>query len=188
MEVRQTRHQEIKLIKIDEPAANIRFTGRSDSMRASDSDPVWQILLEYRVGDIVTSTYALMGSFTGRWDQRTTYFSSTTPDENSPLSDFQDGIQTTGLRVAGRVTIVALNSSTWTALPTTALSNRNAVAIQNEDTSIKVKVNYSNSVSGFTGMTIFPNGGERQYNISDNIILYAKCESGTVNVTVEELS
>lgn len=102
--------------------------------------------------------------------------------------NFSGDFITSGLRVAGKITVVTLNSSTWTALPATPLTGRNALAIQNEDTSVKVKVNYDNSASGFVGMTIFPNGGERQYNIADDIILYAKCEAGSIDVTVEELS
>lgn len=101
MEVRQTRTAEIKLIKTDLPEVNIRYTGRSSSMRAADSDSVWQILREYRVGDITTSTYASMGSFTCRWDERTTYFTAATPDASYPLEGTVGCCTTTSIVTVG---------------------------------------------------------------------------------------
>lgn len=92
-----------------------------------------------------------------------------------------------GLKNAGKFTEVEINSSTWTALPATPLTDRNAMAIQN-NSNTNVKVNYDNSVSGYEGMTISKRGGERQYDIKDSIVIYAKSESGTVTLDVEELS
>ncbi len=91
-----------------------------------------------------------------------------------------------GLTIGGRITVVSINSTTWTALPATPLANRNAVAIQNESGGL-VKVNYDSAAVGFVGMTIFDDG-ERQYDITDDILIYAKSASGTVNVTVEEIA
>lgn len=76
-EVRQVRTDEIKLVKIDLPALNIRYTGRSSSMRGADSDPIWQIHREYRYGDVTTSTYANMGSYNCTWNDRASYFNDT---------------------------------------------------------------------------------------------------------------
>lgn len=92
-----------------------------------------------------------------------------------------------GLRNSGKHTIIAVNDTTWTALPSVALLNRNAIAIQN-NSDTDIKVNYSDSVVGYTGMTIRKNGAERQYDIKDTILLYAKSESGTVFIDIEELS
>jgi hypothetical protein len=91
-----------------------------------------------------------------------------------------------GLSTGGRVTEVTLNSSTWTALPATPLANRNAISIQNR-TGIEIKVNYSSGVSGYVGMVI-PSGGERFYDITDAIIIYAKSTTGTPTINVEELA
>lgn len=91
-----------------------------------------------------------------------------------------------GLRVAGRVSIVNLNANTWTALPVVALPQRNAISIQNLSGQ-PIKINYSPSISGFVGITI-ADSSERNYNITDTIILYAKCQSGTAQIVVEELS
>jgi len=85
----------------------------------------------------------------------------------------------------GLVTVVALNSSTWTALPSTAATNRKAVAIQNRS-GIDIKVNYSSGVAGYVGMTI-PDGGERFYDMSSAVTIYGKSASGTPSVNVEEL-
>lgn len=101
--------------------------------------------------------------------------------------NFSGSFSVTGLKVGGVHTVVSINSSSWTALPATALANRNAIAIQNESDTL-VKINFSNSVSGFEGMAILPNGGERQYDIQDNIFIYGKCQSGTVSLNVEEIA
>jgi len=92
-----------------------------------------------------------------------------------------------GLNTGGKVTAVVLNDSTWSALPTTALSNRNAISIQNRS-GHEIKLNYDNSVVGYVGMTI-SNGEERQYDITDAIVIYAKAISGTTpTIMVEEIA
>ena len=102
-------------------------------------------------------------------------------------SNFSGTFTVSGLSVGGRVTEVALNAITWTALPATPLANRNAMAIQNES-GIDIKLNYSSGVSGYVGVTVSGANGERQYDISDEIILYGKSASGTPTITVEELA
>lgn len=92
----------------------------------------------------------------------------------------------TGLSVSGKVTIVSINTSTWTALPATALTDRNAISIQNQSDET-IKVNYDTGVSGFVGMEI-PAGGERFYNITDDVVIYAKSSSTTVSIAVEEVA
>jgi hypothetical protein len=91
-----------------------------------------------------------------------------------------------GLRNAGRITAVTLNSTDWTALPPSPLVARNALAVQNY-TGQPVKLNYSASIPGFLGI-IIPDQSERQYDITDTIIVYGKCESGSAVVIVEEIS
>lgn len=91
-----------------------------------------------------------------------------------------------GLGIAGRVTIVSVNDATWTQLPATSLASRNGLSIQNLS-GVAIKVNYDNTEPGYVGVVI-PDGGERFYNITDAIPIYAKSASGTVDVTIEELS
>jgi hypothetical protein len=88
---------------------------------------------------------------------------------------------------SGRITQVVLNPTSWTALPATPLADRQAINIQNQNEDINVKINYDNAVVGFVGMTIFP-CAERHYAVKDDLTLYAKCESGTVTVAVEEIA
>lgn len=109
-------------------------------------------------------------------------------DDNTINTSASGEFATSGLKTSGIHTKVLVNSTSWTALPSNPLLDRNAIAIQNNDESINVKVNYDNTVSGFEGMTIRKNGGERQYDIKDTIIIYAKAESGSVHLDVEELS
>lgn len=90
-----------------------------------------------------------------------------------------------GLQNAGRHSLVTINDSGWTALPATPLSDRNAIAIQN-NSNVDIKVNFTTSV-GFVGMTIKP-GAERTYDIKDTILIYGRSFSGNVDIDVEELS
>lgn len=92
----------------------------------------------------------------------------------------------TGLNVAGKITVVTISDSAWAAMPATALSGRNAISIQNQSV-VEVKVNYDSGEAGYVGMVI-PAGGERFYDITDNIVIYAKSSSGNVDIVVEEIS
>jgi len=107
--------------------------------------------------------------------------------KTSPTGTVTGTLSQSGLKVGGLVTVVTLNAVTWTALPLTPLANRNAMAVQN-DSATRVKLNYSSGVAGFVGMVVYPNGGERNYDITDAILLYGKCESGTVDVNVEQIA
>lgn len=189
MEVRQVRTDEIKLIKIDEPAANIRYIGRSDSMRASESDPVWQICRQYRNGDIIISTYALMGEFKCSWTDRTTYFDAAIPDNTNPIDGniaVTGTFSLTGLSIAGRFTPVELTNTEWRPLPVTPLANRNNMTVINEGNVI-VRLNF-NTLAPFEGRPVFPNGGKETFDIRGTIPIYGRTESGTFYVGVEELA
>lgn len=100
--------------------------------------------------------------------------------------NFSGTFSPTGLNIAGRMTLVTLNDSTWTALPATPLANRNAISIQNQDT-VEIKYNYDNTEPGYVGAKIAPDG-ERFLEIKDTIIVYAKTQTGTATILVEELS
>jgi hypothetical protein len=92
-----------------------------------------------------------------------------------------------GLTIGGFITVVALNDSSWVALPPVPLTNRNQINIQNE-TSFDFKIRYDNTFVGYAGVTI-ASGSERQYAIKDTIIIYAKMSpGGSGSITVEELA
>jgi hypothetical protein len=91
-----------------------------------------------------------------------------------------------GLTVEGKITIVSINDSTWTALPNTSLADRNSITIQNTS-GVQMKVQYDNGVGGYVGVAIEPDS-ERYYNITDGITIYGKSSSGTVDITIEELA
>lgn len=85
----------------------------------------------------------------------------------------------------GKITEVTLNDTTWTALPPTPLDPRNVIAVQN-GSGQTIKTNWNGSQAGFVGMVV-ASGFERQYEVAETVLLYAKCETGTAVVTVEEL-
>ena len=91
-----------------------------------------------------------------------------------------------GLRVGGLITQVTLNAVTWTALPATPLVQRNAIAIQNIS-AVEIKLQYDPATVGYVGVVV-PVGGERQYDITDTIIIYAKASAGAPIIVVEEIS
>ena len=91
-----------------------------------------------------------------------------------------------GLNVAGKISEVVLNSTTWVALPATPLVDRNAITIQNIS-GVDIKLNFDNSTPGYTGI-LLANGNERFYDITETIVIYAKAASGTPTIIVEELS
>mgnify|MGYP006374604905 CR=1 FL=1 len=96
------------------------------------------------------------------------------------------GLSPQGLNVGGKVTVVSINSTTWTALPASPLANRNALTIQNASVS-EIKLNYDNTTVGYVGIKVIV-GSERYYDIKDTIIIYAKSQAGTVDIVVEELA
>jgi hypothetical protein len=100
--------------------------------------------------------------------------------------NFSGTFTPSGLTTGGRISEVVLNDTGWTPLPSSALPNRNAIAIQNLS-GIQIKINYDSSVLTYTGIVI-ASGSERSYDITDDIILYAKSASGTPTVTVEEIA
>jgi hypothetical protein len=101
------------------------------------------------------------------------------------IQKLANGARVVGQSTGGRITEVTLNDTTWTPLPATALDPRNAVGIQNTS-AINVKTNWDNTVVGFVGMLVRPNN-ERYYEIAETIVVYGKCETGSITVNVEEL-
>lgn len=91
-----------------------------------------------------------------------------------------------GLRIQGRISEVEINDTTWTPLPLVPLIKRNALSIQNTSGS-NLKINYNNLEAGYFGVQI-ATGLERFYDITDEIQIYAKSQSGTIKVIIEELS
>lgn len=95
-------------------------------------------------------------------------------------------IKTTGLTTAGAITVVTLSDASWTKLPATNLTDRNAISIQNQSL-FEMKIRYDSS-GGYIGV-IIPAGGERYYDITDDIDIYGRLESGgSGDAVVEELS
>lgn len=103
-------------------------------------------------------------------------------------------VNVSGLSIRGLVTYVTINDATWTALPPTALTQRNAIRIQNRS-GVQVVTNYDNSDIGiplpatYQGMEL-QNNGDTYYDIRNTIKIYAKAApgSGSVILRVEEIA
>lgn len=92
-----------------------------------------------------------------------------------------------GLSLQGRVTMVSLDATSWTALPAVSLPMRNSIAIQNQSGNGNVvMLNYSASAPA-EGIFI-EDGGYRSMAITDQISIYARMASGIGTVAVEELA
>ena len=101
---------------------------------------------------------------------------------------FTGTFSASGLTICGRFSEVTINDLTWTALQPVGgpLANRNALAIQNLS-GVDMKVQYDSGLAGYKGMTI-KDQNERQYDITETIIIYGKSASGTVAINVEEIA
>lgn len=92
-----------------------------------------------------------------------------------------------GLRNGGRHSFVSVPDDSWVPLPAIPLTDRNGISIQNES-GIDVKIRYVDTDPLWRGTRVSGNGGERFYDIKDTIVLYARAESGTAELIIEELS
>lgn len=92
----------------------------------------------------------------------------------------------TGLRIAGKISEVELSDAEWRPLPLVPLVNRNALSIQNIS-GTNIKIGYDPEEPDFFGVQI-ASGVERFYDITDEIVIYAKAQAGTPKIIVEELS
>ena len=89
------------------------------------------------------------------------------------------------LITSGVITEVSINSTTWTALPVTPLSGRVQINIQNISTK-EIALNWSQP-AGYVGMRLQPDD-ERQYDLDDTVVIYAKSKNGSgIIINVEEI-
>lgn len=92
-----------------------------------------------------------------------------------------------GLTIGGLHTPVVLTFGSWLPLPATALTDRNALGIQNFSGN-DILVNFSNVGATTIGLTI-RNNAERYYDITESIILYATpVLNQATTVLIEELA
>lgn len=97
-----------------------------------------------------------------------------------------------GLSTGGRVTSLTLTDGTWVKLPTTALTNRNAVGFQN-DTASYIYVNFDldgdPNTQGYTTGWKIPSGGEFFVDLTGAVDVWVLPESGTTpTITVLEVA
>lgn len=169
---------------VDQVAYNVVYYGRTEQHGAADSDEVWQIWRVSGTGANRLTEFADDGKYRLKWSDRATYFGPEPAYEPTPATTFYPS----GLTVAGKVTEVAIDDTNWQALPAIPLTNRNAMSIQNVS-AVEIKLGYDPLESGYVGVRV-PVSGERMYDITDGIPIYAKAApgSGTVTIVVEELS
>lgn len=96
--------------------------------------------------------------------------------------------QPTGLQVAGKTTMLSIDSSAWYAAPVTPLTGRNNIEIQNPSTSTSDMLwVYDNTVGATVGFHVTP-GSSRSIAIKGSIPVYVRMVSGAATVVVEELA
>lgn len=161
------------------------YIGKTPLFTTSTSEPLWQIERQTFDGSKIVTEFANHAKWNCIWDNRAAYFGAP-GGVTFPGETVTGVLYPSGLRVAGKVTKMLIGNSTWVELPTTPLANRNAISIQNQSTQ-EIKINYDIGVATFEGMSI-PPGGERFYDITDSISIYAKSASGNVDILVEEIS
>ena len=96
-----------------------------------------------------------------------------------------------GLTKGGKVTKVTITDAAWTALPASPLADRNAIAIQNRSgVAVRLNYDYTGALPGNDDGMELAGWGERQYDITDQIVVYAKVKSGggSIEVWCEEIA
>lgn len=106
--------------------------------------------------------------------------------ETAVRTTAQGEFRLTGLNVGGFITEVEINNISWTKLPLNNLPERKTIAIQNFSGD-EIKLNYDSSISGYIGI-IVKDGVERQYDITENIDIYARSKNGSATIIIEELA
>lgn len=96
-----------------------------------------------------------------------------------------------GLNVELKVTTLVVGD-TAVALPATALDNRNSISIQNKSSNTiyigNSDVTADTVVGTTSGFELLPNGFIN-FDITDNVVLYGRCETGqSATVKVLELA
>lgn len=167
------------------------YEGMTPGFATPTSEAKWLIKRQTFDGSKIVTEFANLGKWNNIWDNRASYFGppggTPFPYNSVSISGSVTGVFTPqGLSIAGKMTPVTLNSATWTALPATPLTNRNAIRIQNQS-AIEIKTQYDNTTVGYVGIIVSANGSDA-YDIKENIVIYAKSANGTPTVMVEELS
>lgn len=163
------------------------YIGMTPLFTTLTSEPLWLIERQTFDGTKIVTEFANVGKWNCIWDNRASYFGA--PGGSPfPAMTVSGSFTATlsGLNIAGRLTEVALNAVTWTALPAAPLANRNAMGIQNQS-GTEIKLNYSNTEPLYKGVIVGA-GSERYYDIKDTITVYAKAAAGTPTVLIEEIS
>lgn len=96
-----------------------------------------------------------------------------------------------GLSTAQPIVEIPVPDTAWTAVPVTVTAGETmAIGVQNQDSATGVKLNWGSDpgVGSNVGMQIYPNGGERQYVIKNNVTMYLRSLGGTVTISLEVIS
>lgn len=104
-------------------------------------------------------------------------------------SNFSGSFTPSGLKTAGKTTMLTISNDQWYEVPASPLTGRNNVELQNPSTSaLDVIWNYDNTKPLTEGIRT-PPGGSRSIAITNGIPVYVTLSGvGPVVVAVEELS
>lgn len=106
--------------------------------------------------------------------------------KSSSVANIVGTFTPSGLNTAGKLTQITLNIATWTALPATALTDRNGVGFQNR-TSDQVLVGFISGAATTLGWTVDVNG-EFFIDVTDAVVIFGLALTGTPTITVMEVS
>lgn len=183
----QVRTEEVFLKRQANFQPNVTYYGRTPLFTTLDSETKWQIWRVTYSGGLWEVKYANNGKYNCSWDDRASYFDAPPASQDPPGTTVTGTFTPSGLHNAGRISSVAIDDTSWTPLPATPLAGRNAISIQNR-TGVQIALQYDPSTPGYFGV-LMPDQFERQYDVTDAIVIYAKASPGNSgNVTVEELS
>ena len=92
---------------------------------------------------------------------------------------------TQGANTAGIVTEIVIDNTSWTALPTTPLVNRDGLGIQNPNNQ-EIKLNFA-TPAGYIGWAIAKQG-ETFLDLKDTVTIYAKSNTSSITIVIMEMT
>ena len=107
--------------------------------------------------------------------------SSGLPAVKTVICDGNLSAQPQGFQTEGLIKAVEINDTTWTALPATPLTDRNALSVRN-NTGQEIFVSFTATPTSADDVWDVPDKSSWNALMSDQVILYGKASSGTVKV------
>ena len=160
--------------------------GRTDAFTTPTSEPSWQIWCSYYDGTVLRTVFANNAKYTEIWDDRVALFSALPAGATYPGIIVTGAVDATSPISGGKISVVTITNTAWTAIPAVAATNRQGLGIQNIAGGA-MRLNWDNTAPAGEGI-ILGDGSERYYSVRSSATLYGRFTTlASGLITVEEL-